>query len=83
MSASLSLGPAECNQTLVSSHPMLPAGRSSHVVAATPVCRGCWDVVALQFNYQYKQLISATIVAGWDKSEGGQVSHNTQTFSSH
>ena len=38
---------------------------------------------ALQFNYQYKQLISATIVAGWDKSEGGQVSDNSQTFSSH
>lgn len=38
---------------------------------------------ALQFNYQYKQLISATIVAGWDESEGGQVSHNSQTFSNH
>ena len=46
----------------------LPAGRTIH---------------ALQFNYQYKQLISATIVAGWDESEGGQVSHNPRTFSSH
>ena len=46
----------------------LPAGHTIH---------------ALQFNYQYKQLISATIVAGWDKSEGGQVSHTSQIFNSH
>lgn len=27
----------------------------------------------LQMNYQYKQLIGAMIVAGWDKEKGGQV----------
>ncbi len=27
----------------------------------------------LQMNYQYKQLIGAMIVAGWDKENGGQV----------
>lgn len=27
----------------------------------------------LQMNYQYKQLVGAMIVAGWDKEDGGQV----------
>lgn len=68
MSAALSLAPAERSQSCtVSNH-------SSSLWTHNN---------ALQFNYQYKQLISATIVAGWDESEGGQVSHNSQTFSNH
>ena len=27
-----------------------------------------------QMNYQYKHLVGAMIVAGWDEQEGGQVS---------
>lgn len=35
--------------------------------------QGLTIYMLLQMNYQYKQLIGAMIVAGWDKENGGQV----------
>ena len=55
------------------------------IQASTLLCRTCFTVInisssdgftmcmLLQMNYQYKQLIGAMIVAGWDKENGGQV----------